>query len=176
LAKNRAGGQAIARTDPDELENLYCKCRQQLFTCALVITRSATRAEDAVHDAFYQLLRGDPRPSDLKSYVFRAVRNAALNQVRRSKGRAEALPSSVFDPGPYPDESAEKAELQRRVEHCLSELSPDERETIVEHLFGELTFQEIAIVRGAALGTVVSWYRRGLEKLRARTEMTDGSV
>ena len=176
MAENRAGGQAIARIDPDELESLYCKCRQQLFTCALVITRSATRAEDAVHDAFYQLLRGDPRPIDLKSYVFRAVRNAALSQVRGSKRRDETLPDSVFDPGPYPDESAERAELQRRVEHCLSELSPDERETIVEHLFAELSFQEIATIRGAPLGTVVSWYRRGLEKLRARTEVSDGFV
>ena len=70
----------------------------------------------------------------------------------------------------------EDAEFRRQVIDHLSTLPNDERETIVQHLYGELTFQQIADVRDAPLGTVVSWYRRGLEKLRSKLEVVDGSV
>jgi len=49
-------------------------------------------------------------------------------------------------------------------------LSEDESETIVQHLYGNLTFREIAEIREAPLGTITSWYQRGLEKLRAELE------
>lgn len=159
-----------------DLEKLYRECRQQLFTCALVITRSAARAEDAVHDAFCGLLGGNCRPDDLKAYAFRAVRNAALDQVRRRANADRPLSDFVFDPAAPPGESAEDAEFHQRVAESLLRLSADERETVVQHLYGELTFQQIATVRDAPLGTVVSWYRRAIEKLRAKLEVVDGSL
>ena len=68
-----------------ELERLYRECGQQLFTCALAITCSPSRAEDAVHDAFCRLLRGQAatgtEAADLKAYAFRAVRNAAIDDT-----------------------------------------------------------------------------------------------
>jgi RNA polymerase sigma-70 factor (ECF subfamily) len=158
------------------LERLYSECRQQLFTCALVITRSAARAEDAVHDAICGLLGGNHRPEDLKAYVFRAVRNAAVDQVRRRAKSSEPLPDSIFDPAPRPGQAAEEAEFRDRVAAALERISGDERETVVQHLYGELTFEQIAAVRDAPLGTVVSWYRRGIEKLRVILQVSDGSL
>jgi RNA polymerase sigma-70 factor (ECF subfamily) len=163
-----------------DLERLYSECRQQLFTCALAITCSPARAEDAVHDAFCQLLRRQTAREgiaaiDLKAYAFRAVRNAAVDQLRR-QGRATApLPDFIFDAAPGPAASTEDADFRRQVIELLQRLSPDERETIVQHIYGELTFQQIATVRDAPLGTIVSWYRRGIEKLRQRLEVPDGT-
>src|SRR4029453_15381696 len=87
--------------DRANLTQLYCDFRQQLFTCALSVTGSPSRAEDAVHDAFCRGLRrkdaaGD-RMIDLKAYVFRAVRNAALDQLRRLGPPRERMPDYVFD-------------------------------------------------------------------------------
>jgi RNA polymerase sigma-70 factor, ECF subfamily len=166
--------------DHANLTQLYCDFRQQLFTCALAVTGSPSRAEDAVHDAFCQLLRrqdaADDRMMDLKAYVFRAVRNAALDQLRRLGPPREPLPDYVFDPASGPAASAEDAEFKRQVVELLARLSPDERETIVLHLYGNFTFQEIATLRQAPMGTVVSWYRRGLDKLRRKLEVADGAV
>jgi RNA polymerase sigma-70 factor (ECF subfamily) len=142
----------------------------------LAITRSAVRAEDAVHNAFCEVLRQNHRPIDLKAYVFRAVRNAALDQVRRHATRELPLAEFIFDQQPQPAQSAADAEFKQRVADALLKLSADECETVIQHLYGELTFQEIASIRDAPLGTVVSWYRRGLDKLRARLEDTDGPV
>jgi DNA-directed RNA polymerase specialized sigma24 family protein len=58
----------------------------------------------------------------------------------------------------------------------MKRLSSDEREVIVQHLYGELTFQQISQIRGHPLGTVVSWYRRGLDKLRRELETVNGSI
>lgn len=160
----------------DELENLYCGCRQQLFTCALVVTRSADLAEDAVHEAFCRILGHQCEVQNLKAYVFRAVRNAAVSQIRRKGATSSYVPESIFDPAPAPELAAEASEFQQQVVRLLETLSADERETVVQHLYGELTFQEIATVRERPLGTVTSWYRRGLEKLQRDLEVTRESV
>jgi RNA polymerase sigma-70 factor, ECF subfamily len=159
-----------------DLQRIYCDCRQQLFTCALVITRSPDHAEDAVHDAFCRLFKQDKYPNDLQAYVFRAVRNAAIDQIRLHATTNDPLPDFIFDPQEPPEQLAEKAEFKRHMAERLLSLSGDEQETIVQHLYGELTFQQIADIRDAPLGTITSWYRRGLEKLRAKLEAVDGSV
>ena len=52
-----------------------------------------------------------------------------------------------------------------------TDLSDDERETIVQHLYADLTFQEIADLRERPIGTIASWYRRGIEKLKGLLEV-----
>jgi RNA polymerase sigma-70 factor (ECF subfamily) len=153
-----------------ELDRIYREHRGALFTCALAIARCPERAEDAVQEAFCRLFRLDARPRRLKAYVFRAVRNAAIDQARRAPPPAAEGGDFVFDPAPGPAEAAEAAEFRRRAAECLLGLDEDEREAIVLHLFAGLTFREVADVREAPLGTVTSWYRRGIEKLRQRLE------
>jgi RNA polymerase sigma-70 factor, ECF subfamily len=148
------------------LESIYHQFRRPLFACALAVTRCPELAEDAIHDAFCKLVARPPRAENLKAYVFRTVRNAAIDLVRRRGRPAGELDDSIFDPSPGPGEAAGDAEFKRRVTGALARLHPDERETIVQHLWGELTFREIAEVRGAPQGTVVSWYRRGLDRMR----------
>jgi RNA polymerase sigma factor (sigma-70 family) len=154
----------------DTLEQIYRDCRQQLFTCAMAITRCPDRAEDAIQEAFYRLFRMEGKPRHLKAYVFRAVRNAAIDQRRRNSPPGEELSEFIFDTGAGPDESAANQEFKRRVAEGLLTLSEDERETVVHHIYGGLTFREIARVRESPLGTVVSWYRRGIKKLREQLE------
>lgn len=153
-----------------KLDQLYGDCRQQLFTCALAITRSADRAEDAIQEAFCRLFRLSDQPENLKAYVFRSVRNAAIDQIRRNPAPVETIPEFIFDLRPGPPEAAAEDEFRRRVAEALMTLSGDESETIVQHVYGNLTFREIAEVRDTPLGTVTSWYQRGLKKLRAELE------
>jgi RNA polymerase sigma-70 factor (ECF subfamily) len=152
------------------LDRIYLENRQQLFTCALAITRSPELAEDAVQEAFCRLFRLDRKPRHPKAYVFRAVMNAARDQARRAPPASAELGDLIFDPSPGPTVAAEEQELRREVARALLTLSEDERETIVQRIYGGLTFREIARVREAPIGTVAAWYRRGLEKLKRRLE------
>ena len=148
------------------LDGLYRTYRQQLFACALSVTCCPDRAEDAIQDAFYRLYRLDRSPEDLKAYTFRAVRNAAINLLTRAASSTQQLTEDVFDNGVEPGELAANGEFRGRVTEALATISKDERETIMQHLYADLTFREISELQDVPLGTVTSWYRRGLEKLR----------
>ena len=152
------------------LERFYCEHRRQLFTCALAVTRCPERAEDAIQEAFSRLFRLRAEPENLKSYVFRSVRNAAVDQVRRRPTPVEVDMDFIFDPEANPRADAQDKELHRRIGQALLEMPENERETITLHLYADLTFREIAELTEAPLGTVTSWYRRGIEKLRSLLE------
>ncbi len=150
--------------DIERLHALYAESRQELFTYALSITRNREVAEDAVHAVFERLLRSDRLPAELRPFVFRAVRNAAYDTLRRDRVRTDSvfvLAASADDADVVQD-ALGAADLQT----LLDQLTPDERETIVLKTYGGLTFHEIAEVRGQPLPTVASWHRRGLERLR----------
>jgi len=150
----------------DNIDRFYRQHRQQLFTYALSITCCPEAAEDAIQDAFYRVYRKQRIEGNVKAYVFRSVRNAALNQVRRNVRPTQQCDTYIFANDCDPAENGDLRELIHRVAEALHELSEGERETIVQHLFGGLTFREIAELRGDPLGSVTSWYRRGLARLK----------
>jgi RNA polymerase sigma-70 factor (ECF subfamily) len=150
----------------ESLERVYRQHRQQLFDCALGVVQCPAMAEDAVHDAFVKLFALPAEPKNLKSYAFRAVRNAAVDLLRRRRRFDEApeecMPELVVRAGGAEDDSNDAEQTQR----LLAALSEDEREVILLHLWSDLRFREIAGVVDRPLGTVVSLYRRGLERMR----------
>ena len=153
-----------------QLEKVYDEHGRQLFTCALGITRNVELAEDAIHEAFCRGFGLNHMPQNLKAYMFSSVRNAAIDELRRRSRTSREPADFVFDSSPGPAEMAQQKQWRQSVAKALLELSQDERETIVQHLYADLTFQEIADVRGRPLGTVASWYRRGLVKLKEQLE------
>lgn len=154
----------------DNLEQIYRECRDALFACALAVTRSPAHAEDAVHEAFCHLFGRKKCPQNLKAYVFRTVRNAAVDQVRRNPWLSETVPESIFDTTPTPDTAAAQNEFRRQVAAALQELSPHEYEVILQHVYGGLTFRAIAEIHETPPGTIAGWYQRGLKKLREKLE------
>ena len=149
------------QTFGEQLRQFYENHRQELYTYSLALTRNREAAEDAIHTAFQRLLRRGSAPTDLRPYVFRCVRNAAMDDHRQDKRRED----SVFA---LPNETQEGSPtgLCAELEQLLAQLSEDERETIVLKVFDAMTFQEIADVRHVSINTVASWYRRGMEKLK----------
>jgi RNA polymerase sigma-70 factor (ECF subfamily) len=161
----------------ETLERVYEEHRQGLYTLALSITRRAAEAEDAVQEAFARLWATQAHPGDaMVPYVFAAVRNAALDQVRRLARMARRVQNdpfgdrtdeaSIYNGLPEnPETSAIDAEQHRRVRQAVDELPQAEREVIVLKIYAGLTFDEMAQTLGEPLPTVASRYRRALEKL-----------
>ena len=147
------------------LEILYDQFGRQMLACAYAVTGCRDLAEDAIHEAFCRLLQLVQPPRDLKAYAFRAVRNAALDLVRRRRGEPFE-DDAFFDPADDPRRSAEKAEFERRVQDALARMTEPDREVIVQHLYGELTFREIAELLDLPLGTVTTRYQRAIIRLR----------
>ena len=159
----------------NDLDRLYRQCRQELFSYALAVAGCQADAEDAIHTAFARTLTLGRSPSDLKTYIFRAVRNAAIDH-RRTARRTITIPEQGLDNCIHDMHllALENSEALQAASRALNDLPDDEREVIVAHLHAGLTFKEIAGISGRPLGTVVSWYRRGLEALRKAIEVNHG--
>jgi RNA polymerase sigma-70 factor (ECF subfamily) len=124
--------------------------------------------EDVVQEAFVALA-GQPAGAvgDPRAWLFRAVRNAAINAGiaarRRQKHEAEAggrrppFEASHRD-GIDPEGAAE----------ALDGLPEAQREVIVARVWGGLSFEQIAVLVGGSSSGVHRLYHNGLETLRAR--------
>lgn len=155
-----------------ELEEIYAEHRQGLYTLAISITRCAAAAEDAVQEAFARLWRSGCAPAgkDPVPYVFAAVRNAALDQLRRRRRRpGPAEGESIFNGrSSDPAAAAMTAEQEEMLREALESLPDEQREAVVLRIYAGLTFDGVARAVGCPLPTAVSRYRRALEKLHDR--------
>lgn len=152
-----------------QLGSIYSGHRQGLFTLALTITRNRHQAEDAVHEAFVRLCKREHTADEPTAYVYRAVRNAAIDQTRK-RARIET-PEPIFTEnaaGRTPDAEGEYLAAERNlvVQEALSDLGEPQKQVVVMKIYGELTFDQIARVLDEPLSTVSSRYRRALEKLK----------
>jgi len=124
----------------------------------------AAAAEDVVHQVFLRLLSAEiTMPEAPAAYVYRAVRNAALN-ARRSGSRLTELDpqSGVFRHGGGNQEAA------LALEKALAELPEEQREVVVMRMWSGLTLEEIGSAVDVPFNTVASRYRYALEKLRLK--------
>lgn len=151
------------RTDAAEIELSYRRYGSALVLFAAALTGERSRAQDAVHQVFLKLLEsGSLREVlDAKAYLFTCVRNAVLND-RKVRQRDVALdPECAWFEPPHRDFAAE-LNLRR----ALWELPEDQREVTILHIWGELTFAQIAEVLSISANTAASRYRYALVKLR----------
>lgn len=150
----------------EELEQVYDENKDQFFACALAVTSCGGLAEDAIHNAFCRALKLTKKPDNLVAYMLRSVRNAAIDLVRREKRTVLVDAEMLFEIAAESDDALENREILTQLGNALQLLSEDERETVIQHLIGDLTFQKIATMRNRPMGTVTSWYRRGVKKLQ----------
>ena len=144
----------------------------RLFAAACGMLGSREEAEDAVQDVFVGLVQAREslrRVRNLKAYLFASIRYAAVRRTRRRKTvelDADRAASPAVGVGPDPDVGC-------RLEQALRRLPPEQRETIVLHIDGGLTFAEIADCLGVGLNTAASRYRYAMEKLREALKEPD---
>jgi RNA polymerase sigma-70 factor (ECF subfamily) len=146
-----------------EIEVSYRRYGSALLLFAAALLGERSRAQDAVHQVFLRLLEsGSLRDAlDAKAYLFTCVRNAVLND-RKARQRDVVLdPESVWFEPPHRDFAAE-LNLRR----ALWELPEEQREVTILHIWGELTFAQIAEVLSISANTAASRYRYALVKLR----------
>ncbi len=154
----------------DWVEEVYRRHRRSLYLTAWNVLRCSSLAEDAIHSAFLRLTEARVSPTDPKLYVFRAVRNAAID-LARARGRRQEESLSVGDEVRSFAMPTVENDCIAAAESALLQLDEPSREVVELHLHGRLTFQEIAEVCCEPLQTVASRYRRALEKLRRLLEV-----
>jgi len=144
-----------------DARGLYETHGRALLAYACALLRDASAAEDVLHQVFLNVLRGkasiDGEPA---AYLFRAVRNRALNHIRGQSREADLTDAAWLE---SPDGSQETS---LALQSALGTLPPEQREVVVLRIWGQLTFEEAAAVIGVSPNTAASRYRYGLAKLR----------
>jgi RNA polymerase sigma-70 factor (ECF subfamily) len=129
--------------------------------------------EDVVQEAFIKLVRQKPPPQQPAAWLYRTVRNGAISQGRSERrrqtyeARAAELAPAWFQPADDPAGLDAAAAAQ-----ALAALPLDQREVIVAHLWGGLTFEQIAELCGGSTATVWRRYSAGLTALRDKMKVT----
>ena len=167
---------AIAAGDQSAFQRLYAATSAKLFGVIVRIVGRRDVAEEVLQDTYLAIWdhAGDFRTERGSPIAWMAAigRNRALN---RRRGERETV--SLDDPDGAPmlaDDAVAGADLDwagagadaRRLHGCLESLEEGPRSCIVMALVEGYTHQELVKRLDCPLGTVKSWIRRGLSRLK----------
>src|SRR5262249_39566258 len=137
-----------------------------------------SEAEDVLQDVFVTVWRKadtfDPGKASPITWLVTIARNRAIDRLRSGGGNRRTEPieaaDDVSDPAPVAAGHIERAQEQHRLSRCLEELEARHAAAIRAAFLDGATYEELAQRMSVPLGTMKSWIRRGLLKLRACLE------
>ena len=170
-------GQLLSRCalgDQAAFADLYEATSAKLFGIAFRILKREAWAEEALQEAYMKIWRyadsynpGRGRPM---TWMINVVRNQSLDLLRKADYRATEEEWSPEKDGRMsghnPGAQAETSEELKRLMHCLSGLTPEQRDCILLSYHQGYTPREVAERIQRPVGTVKTWIRRGLIKVR----------
>jgi len=174
--------QRLLQRDVRAFEQLYDRHSRIVYGLVLRILQQASTAEEVVQDIFLQLWRNaaqyDGSRGPFLPWLLTLARNRALDHLRlkserqrRREEQSEQLPPIVVS---APDFEAKLDDKRRaaRVRELMSALQPQQKRAIELAYFEGLSHSEIAARLEEPLGTVKSWIRNGLLKLKEGLQTT----
>jgi len=157
--------------DHHAFDELAREHRADLEAVARRVIRCSEIAADIVQDVLYRLWRDRERlmiEGPLRPYLRRAVRNRALDQVKRhrveSKWRERELVEQADALSPARDDGPD---WDQAIVQALGELPAKRRQAILLRWAHDLSYQEIATRLGVSVKTIENQIGRGLKTLRA---------
>lgn len=133
---------------------------------ALYAAQWTDAADDCVQEALVELAGQTTVPANLRAWLFRVVKNRALNAARGERRRRERE-ARVATERLLASGSAAMDRLDAfAVGEALDKLEPQLRELVVMRIWGSLTYEEIAAALSVSTSSVHRQYQRALETLR----------
>ena len=164
---------ATGAEDRGAFRTLYDLTSAKLFGVCLRICGDRQAAEDVLSEVYLTIWKRagafEPGRASPISWLATIARNRAIDW-RRSAGRA--APARIEDIAELADDraSAEDTmlvdERAAQLHLCLDQLDQRQRDAIRTAFFDGLTYAELAARDAVPLGTMKSWVRRGLLRLK----------
>jgi RNA polymerase sigma-70 factor (ECF subfamily) len=166
----------VACGERTALAQVYDRTSAKLYGICLRLLGSEADAEDALQDAYLTVWRSAEsfqagRSSPI-TWLALIARSRAIDLRRRRKAPTEPVEAAEA----IPDERAGAVDLlvaadeQSRLHQCLNSLDERARRMIRSAFLDGLTYPDLASREGVPLGTMKSWLRRGLIRLRGCME------
>lgn len=170
-----------AMRDQRAFAELYRQTSGRLLAVALRVVRRRDWAEEILQESFVNIWNHvshfDRVRSAPMTWMTTIVRNRALDWVRRPKHETsdeelDGIVENWADDAPGPLDRLRNAADNSALAECLGALSGQQRQSIALAYLHGLSHSEMAEHLGQPLGTVKTWVRRGLERLRGCMDAT----
>lgn len=167
---------AVSRGDRNAFSALYECTSAKLYGICLRLLGSEAEAQDVLQEAYVTVWRNaarfDPGRASPITWLAVVVRNKAIDRLRRrtpATGRLDEA-ADVADESDSAFDLLERSEEAGRLARCMGELDEQPRAMIRAAFIEGATYPELAEREGVPLGTMKSWIRRGLLRLRGCLE------
>ncbi|MBI3412247.1 MAG: RNA polymerase sigma factor [Planctomycetes bacterium] len=157
----------------DVLVHTFNELRDELVSTLLFVLGNREDAKDAAQDCFVKCWNAREQLHqvvNLRAWIFRVAFNTAKDMqrsawYRRSKPlRAEQHTMAGRESAP--PLAVEHKETMDQLRRAILDLRQEEKEVFLLRQNGDLTYDQIADLRGCPVGTVKTQMRAALEKLR----------
>jgi RNA polymerase sigma-70 factor (ECF subfamily) len=143
-----------------------------------IILNDRSEAEDVLQDVYVTVWRKagtfDPGRASPITWLVAIARNRSIDKLRGGAAGRRLEPienaEAVSDPAPAAVEVLEQVQENAKLTTCLGELEARHATAIRAAFMDGNTYEELAKRMDVPLGTMKSWVRRGLLKLRACLE------
>ena len=171
--------ELLARTalaDQRAFAELYNLTSAHLYAVALRILRESAAAEEVLQESFVSIWNHAGSYVAAKSQPFTwltsIVRNRCLDQLRRRELDTVTIDDekesmTLRDDSPTPLEMLVSGADARAVRSCVEVLEAGQKQALSLAFYRGLSHSELAAHLDVPLGTVKSWIRRGLERLKS---------
>lgn len=168
--------RAIASGDRVSLSALYERTSAKLYGIVLRLLRSEADAEEVLQEVFVSVWRNAGRFDEGRAspitWLCVLARNRAIDRLRRRQLNMapieQALEVALDEPSAL--DRLEAAQETGRLRTCLEELDERPRAMIEAAFLDGATYSQLATREGVPLGTMKSWIRRGLQRLKGCLE------
>lgn len=166
----------VAGQDRSALRSLYERTSAKLYGICLRALANESDAQDVLQEVYMTVWtkasRFDSTKASVITWLSVLARNKAIDRLRASRAPANDLnaASDVPDDSLSAFEILEQAQDSTRLGHCIEELDERARLMISAAFLEGASYPELAKREGVPLGTMKSWIRRGLQRLRGCLE------
>ena len=171
----------LQRREPDAMADLYDRYGRLAFSMILRIVRDQALAEDLVQETFLRVWnrvqKFDGERGALGPWLLAVARNRAIDYLRSAGGRMARNSMEMLETE-HPSQFANfendvlNQDTARQIRGALERLTPNHRNVIELAYFEGLSQTEMAERMGQPLGTVKTWVRMALKKLREQLGAT----
>lgn len=166
----------IALGERLSFQRLYHIASSQLFGLILRIVKNQETASEVLQESFIKIWNRasdfSPERASPMTWMGTIARNQAIDTLRRRRQQPMLHDQSLdelnwlAEDALGPDEEVDQALRNQALRECLGRLEGGQRNAVLLAYFNGLTHEELAARLDKPLGTVKSWIRRGLQRLK----------
>ncbi|NNE98179.1 MAG: RNA polymerase sigma factor [Pyrinomonadaceae bacterium] len=162
--------------DADAFSEIYSLLKDSIYGFAYRMTNEQPIAEEITQEVFIFFIENpdkyDSKQGRLFSFLCGVARNKALNHLKKSGTRLEAnsldeerIESLAGGNGNSPVNNVLDQEFSEKIEECVAQLSPFQKEVLILRELEDLSYEEIARITDTSVGVIKGRLHRARQTL-----------